>query len=73
MQKVHWSIQKFRSGADIVELVTDPSRREDLQIEGLRDSIAFLREVIREETKAVSPKNVILLGLSQGSATGKFF
>lgn len=70
-QKRHSTVfqEELDEWFDIYSL-TDPSQREDLQIEGLRDSIAFLREVIREETKAVPLKNVMLLGLSQGSATG---
>ena len=55
---------------DIYSL-TDPSTREELQIEGLHDSIEFIHGIISEEAKIVTPENVILLGLSQGSATGK--
>lgn len=53
--------------------VTDPSQREELQIEGLRDSITFTRDIIKTEATAVTPAHIILLGLSQGSATGTSF
>lgn len=43
---------------------------EELQVEGLRDSISFIREIIRTEARAVDPRHIVLLGLSQGSATG---
>ena len=44
---------------------------EDLQIEGLRDSIRFLNELIEEEAALVGcSSRVILLGISQGCATG---
>ena len=55
---------------DIYSL-TDPSKREELQVEGLRDSIAFLQEVIKKEAAIVRcAGRVVLLGLSQGCATG---
>ncbi len=53
--------------------VTDPSQREELQIDGLRDSITFIQEIIIAEARAVTPAHIILLGLSQGSATGTSF
>ena len=55
---------------DICSL-TDPSAREELQIEGLHDSVEFIHGIISEEAKFASPERVILLGLSQGSATCK--
>ena len=55
---------------DICSL-TDPSAREELQIEGLHDSLEFIHGIISEEAKFASPERVILLGLSQGSATCK--
>ena len=55
---------------DIYSL-TDPSAREELQIGGLRDSIEFIHRIISEEAKLVTPERVVLLGLSQGSATGE--
>jgi len=54
---------------DIYSL-TDPAAREELQLEGLRDSINFLQALISEEVNIMTSDRVILLGLSQGSATG---
>ena len=54
---------------DIYSL-TDPAAREELQIEGLRDSVEFIISILNEEAKLVSPERVFLLGLSQGSAMG---
>ena len=54
-----------------IRSLTDPAMEENLQVEGLRDSISFLSKVIGEETALVgSSSRVILLGLSQGCATG---
>ena len=53
---------------DIYSL-TDPSKREDLQ-KGLRDSVTFLQGLIHEEAELVTLDRVILMGLSQGCATG---
>ena len=57
---------------DIYSL-SDPSQREDLQIEGLHDSVEFIQSVINHECTLVSPDRVIVLGLSQGSAVGTSF
>ena len=46
----------------------DPSRHQELQTEGLRESGAFVRQIILEEGKAVTLENVIVGGLSQGCA-----
>jgi len=54
---------------DIYSL-TDPAAREELQLEGLRDSINFLQALISDEVNIMTSDRVILLGLSQGSATG---
>ncbi|MCJ1460628.1 hypothetical protein MMC28_011010 [Mycoblastus sanguinarius] len=48
----------------------DPSQREELQIEGLKDSIVFLHSLIEDEAKLVTPSRLIILGISQGCATG---
>jgi hypothetical protein len=42
----------------------NPSEREELQLDGLRESGAFVRRIILEEAKAVTLENVILGGLS---------
>lgn len=56
---------------DIYSL-TDPTQREELQVEGIRDSVTYLRDIVREEADIVTSERVILLGLSQGSTTGTF-
>ena len=54
---------------DIYSL-TNPAEREELQIEGLHDSVEFLLKILNNEAKIVGPDRVILLGLSQGCAIG---
>jgi predicted esterase len=53
---------------DIVSL-TDPSRREELQVEGLSESVLAIVTLIKEESAFVKPSNIILGGISQGYAT----
>lgn len=53
---------------DIVSL-TDPSRREELQVEGLSESVLAMITLIKEESAYVKPSNIILGGISQGYAT----
>ena len=50
--------------------LSDPTKREDLQREGLHDSVEFLGRIVDKEAKLVSADRVILLGLSQGCAIG---
>ena len=45
-----------------------PTEREELQIEGLRETSAFIHGILREEIAIVGAENVILGGLSQGCA-----
>ena len=45
-----------------------PTEREELQIDGLIETSAFVHALIREEIKIVGARNVILGGLSQGCA-----
>ena len=45
-----------------------PTQREELQIEGLRETTAFIHGILRKEIALVGPENVILGGLSQGCA-----
>ena len=54
---------------DIYSL-NNPSERQELQVEGLRESGAFISQFILEEAKAVTLENVIIGGLSQGCAMG---
>jgi predicted esterase len=56
---------------DIVEL-KDTTKREHVQIEGLRESAEFIQELIREEMKLIPCKNIVLGGLSQGCATALY-
>ena len=51
-----------------VEDLEDLSEHQDIQIEGLRESGAFVRQIILEEAKAVTLENVLVGGLSQGCA-----
>ncbi|KAL8651989.1 MAG: hypothetical protein Q9226_004457 [Calogaya cf. arnoldii] len=53
---------------DIYSL-TNPSTQEELQVEGLRDSIKHILEIIDREAEVVLPSNIVLLGISQGCAT----
>jgi len=53
---------------DIYSL-TDTNKREELQVEGLWDSINHIQNIIKDEAEIVRSSRVILLGLSQGSAT----
>ena len=48
----------------------DPSQRDELQIEGLCETAAFVRAIIENEAKSVGYRNLILGGLSQGCAMG---
>jgi len=52
--------------------VDNPSERENIQIEGLAESVTQILEVIQEETKVVPLDRIILGGLSQGCATAIF-
>ncbi|KAI9697872.1 MAG: hypothetical protein M1820_007659 [Bogoriella megaspora] len=46
-----------------------PAEREELQLEGLNESISFVLDVIRQESSVVGAANVVLGGISQGCAT----
>lgn len=62
--------EELQEWFDIYSL-TEPSKREDLQKEGLRHSVTFLRHVIEQEAQLVGGfDKIILLGLSMGCATG---
>ncbi|KAF0327910.1 phospholipase carboxylesterase [Colletotrichum asianum] len=51
--------------------VSDFSEREELQAEGLRDSVPKIREIINREAELVGGRydRIILAGISQGAAT----
>ncbi|KAL8886572.1 MAG: hypothetical protein Q9192_006463 [Flavoplaca navasiana] len=53
---------------DIYSL-TDPSTQKELQVEGLRDSVKHILDIISKELEFVPASNIILLGISQGCAT----
>ena len=53
---------------DIYSL-SDPSTQEELQVEGLRDSIKHILDIIDKEVELVLPGNIVLLAISQGCAT----
>lgn len=48
--------------------LTEPTKREELQIEGLRESSAYIHSLLKEEIALVGAGNVVLGGLSQGCA-----
>lgn len=51
--------------------LSDPSRCEELQVDGLKYSVeSILRLMEEEKTKVISPDRLILGGISQGCATG---
>ncbi len=57
---------------DIYSL-TDPNSKEELQIDGLRESAAFVHRLIDEEVQVFGPfagDRIILGGISQGCAVG---
>ena len=58
-----------------VYLLTDPSQRENLQIEGLRESVGSLTGLIEEEVKSLGGESVdgggmVVVEISQGCAVG---
>jgi len=50
--------------------LSDPTAEEHLQIEGLRASFKFIRDLMYEEAELLPEERIILLGLSQGCAMG---
>lgn len=56
---------------DIYSL-TDPTAREELQVEGLRDSVGFLLKLIHNEVELLNgdASRLFIMGISQGYATG---
>ncbi|MCJ1243832.1 hypothetical protein MMC30_001029 [Trapelia coarctata] len=56
---------------DIVSL-KDTSKQEDVQVEGLRESTAFIHQIIKDELHHIPCNSIILGGLSQGCATALY-
>ncbi|MCJ1419024.1 hypothetical protein MMC32_005375 [Xylographa parallela] len=56
---------------DIVSL-TDSAKREEVQVEGLRESSAMIYQIIMRETASIPCGNIVLGGLSQGCATALY-
>ena len=56
---------------DIISL-EDPMKREDVQVEGLRESCACVHQMIENEMRHVPCENIVLGGLSQGCATALY-
>lgn len=50
--------------------LTEPEVKQHLQVPGLRETTAFLQDLLRDEIKIVGASNVALMGLSQGCAAG---
>ncbi|KAI9806568.1 MAG: hypothetical protein M1833_003755 [Piccolia ochrophora] len=49
-------------------ILHEPTEREDLQIDGLRETSAYIHGLLRAEIAHVGARNVVLAGLSQGCA-----
>lgn len=56
---------------DIASL-DDPSKRRELQIDGLTQSAEHIWSILKQEADTVSPQNIVLGGLSQGCAMALF-
>ncbi|KAF1920878.1 phospholipase/carboxylesterase family protein-like protein [Ampelomyces quisqualis] len=48
--------------------LTEPELKQHLQAQGLRETSAYLHDLLKEEIKIVGASNVVLMGLSQGCA-----
>ena len=49
--------------------VENPSEKNEIQIDGLRESVKEILDLIRTEAALISPDRIILGGISQGCAT----
>jgi predicted esterase len=56
---------------DIASL-DDPSKRRELQIDGLTESAKDIWPILKQEADTIPPQNIILGGLSQGCAMALF-
>ncbi|OHW99096.1 phospholipase carboxylesterase [Colletotrichum incanum] len=52
--------------------LTDPTARQELQVDGLRESVDYISQVMEEEVKRLggNQKRLVLGGISQGAAVG---
>lgn len=48
--------------------LTQPEVKQDLQVQGLRETINFIHNILNQEIEIVGSRNVVLMGLSQGCA-----
>ncbi|KAH3908982.1 hypothetical protein HBH56_166430 [Parastagonospora nodorum] len=48
--------------------LTEPELKQHLQAQGLRETSAYIHDLLRDEIKIVGASNVVLMGLSQGCA-----
>lgn len=55
-----------------VASLDDPSKRRDLQIDGLTESSNYVWSILKREADAILPHHVVLGGLSQGCAMAVF-
>lgn len=49
--------------------IEEPSEKEEIQLEGIKESVAEILSIIRSEAELASPERIILAGISQGCAT----
>ncbi|ORY02680.1 phospholipase/carboxylesterase family protein-like protein [Clohesyomyces aquaticus] len=49
--------------------LTQPELKQHLQAPGLRETAIYLHDLLQKEIDVVGPKNVVLIGLSQGCAS----
>jgi lysophospholipase II len=49
--------------------VEEPLERKEIQVDGLRESVAAILRIVRSESSLVPPERIILAGISQGCAT----
>ncbi|KAF2262276.1 alpha/beta-hydrolase [Lojkania enalia] len=47
-----------------------PEHKQNIQVKGLRESVKYVHGLLDEACKEVGGQNVVLMGLSQGCATG---
>ncbi|KAK3310388.1 Alpha/Beta hydrolase protein [Chaetomium strumarium] len=52
--------------------LTDPTERQDLQMEGIRQSVAYIQSIIDQEAASLGGRKerIVIAGISQGGAIG---